>query len=144
MKISYKMESIDSARFMAGLLSTFIDNLKDGINKIICKNCDFFFEYNRVNDNLKVLINKNYSNNINEKLKKRFKNTFRFSNNNIDRFILLLRKGVYPCEHMDEWEQFNETSLPETEDFYSNSNMEDITDLDYNHVITRWISRFVC
>ena len=38
MTISYKMESIDSARFMAGLLSTFIDNLKDGINKIICKN----------------------------------------------------------------------------------------------------------
>ena len=33
--------------------------------------------------------------------------------------------------------KFNETSLPETEDFYSNSNMEDITDLDYNHVIIR-------
>ena len=104
MTISYKMESIDSARFMAGLLSTFIDNLKDGINKIICKNWDCFFEYNRVNDNLKVLINKNYSNNINEKLKKRFKNKFKFSNNNIDRFILVLRKGVYPYEHMDEWE----------------------------------------
>ena len=102
MTISYKMESIDSARFMAGLLSTFIDNLKDGINKIICKNCHCFFEYNRVNDNLKVLINKNYSNNINEKLKKRFKNKFKFSNNNIDRFILVLRKGVYPYEHMDE------------------------------------------
>ena len=35
---------------------------------------------------------------------------------------------------MDDWEQFNETSLPEKEDFYSHLNMEDITDADYVHV----------
>ena len=34
---------------------------------------------------------------------------------------------------MGEWEKFNETSVPETEDFYSNLNMEDITDADYIH-----------
>ena len=28
---------------------------------------------------------------------------------------------------MDEWEKFNETSLREKEEFYSNLNMEDIT-----------------
>ena len=33
---------------------------------------------------------------------------------------------------MDEWEKFNETSLPEKE-FYSNLNMEAITDADYMH-----------
>ena len=32
---------------------------------------------------------------------------------------------------MDDWEKFNETMLPEKEDFYSQSNMEDITDADY-------------
>ena len=32
---------------------------------------------------------------------------------------------------MDDWEKFNETLLPEKEDFYSHSNMEDITDADY-------------
>ena len=32
---------------------------------------------------------------------------------------------------MDDWEKINETSLPEKEDFYSNLNMEDITDADY-------------
>ena len=48
--------------------------------------------------------------------------------------ILLLRKGVYLYEYMDDWEKFNGTSLPEKEDFYSHLNMEDITDADYAHV----------
>ena len=46
---------------------------------------------------------------------------------------MLLRKGVYPYEYMDDWEKFNETTLPKKEEFYSNLNMEDITDADYMH-----------
>ena len=34
---------------------------------------------------------------------------------------------------MDSWERFNETSLPDKKVFYSNLNMEDITDVDYKH-----------
>ena len=34
---------------------------------------------------------------------------------------------------MDDWETFDETSLPEKEDFYSHLNTEDITDEDYAH-----------
>ena len=60
-----------------------------------------------------------------------FKNTFKFFNNDISKFVLLLKKGVYPCEYMDEWEKFNETSLPEKEEFCSSLNSEDITDADY-------------
>ena len=30
-------------------------------------------------------------------------------------FFLLLRKGVYPHECIDDWERFNETTLPEKE-----------------------------
>ena len=45
----------------------------------------------------------------------------------------MLRKGVYPYEYMDNWERFNETSLPSKESFYSNLNMEDIDDIDYRH-----------
>ena len=66
--------------------------------------------------------------------KKRFKNTFKFSNNEINKFILLLRKGVYPYKDMDEWEKFNEISLAKKEDFYIILNVKDITDSDYNHV----------
>ena len=32
---------------------------------------------------------------------------------------------------MDSWERFSETSLPSKEDFYSNLNMEDVSDIDY-------------
>ena len=64
---------------------------------------------------------------------KKFKNTYSFCNNNLNKFILLLRKGVYPYEYMDSWERFNETSLPSKEDFYSNLNVEDIDEIDYRH-----------
>ena len=43
----------------------------------------------------------------------------------------MFRKGVYPSEYMDDWKKFNETTLPEKEDFYSHLNMEDITNADY-------------
>ena len=36
------------------------------------------------------------------------------------KFVLLLRKGVYPYGYMDDWEKFNETTLPEKGKFYSN------------------------
>ena len=45
--------------------------------------------------------------------------------------LLLLQKGVYPYKYIDNWGKFNETSLPEKEDFYSHLNMEDIADADY-------------
>ena len=44
-----------------------------------------------------------------------------------------MRKVVYPYEYIDDWGKFNETSLPEKDDFYSRLNMEDITDADYVH-----------
>ena len=46
---------------------------------------------------------------------------------------MLLRKGVYRYEYMDSWERVAETSLPDKEAFYSNLNMEEITDVDYRH-----------
>ena len=49
-------------------------------------------------------------------MKKKFKNTFAFSNNGINKFILLLRKGVYSYEYMND-EKFNETTLPEKIEF---------------------------
>ena len=39
--------------------------------------------------------------------------------------------GVNPYEYMDIWERFNGTLLPDKEAFYSNLDIEDITDVDY-------------
>ena len=64
---------------------------------------------------------KNYEKDFNKELIKRFAN------------ILSLRKGVYPYEYMDNWERFDETSLPNKESFYSSLNMENIDDIDYRH-----------
>ena len=44
-----------------------------------------------------------------------------------------MRKDVYPYEYMGDWENFNETSLPDKEHFYSHLSMENITDADYMH-----------
>ena len=49
--------------------------------------------------------------------------------------MLLLRKGVYPYEYMDDWDKFNEEKLPNKRDFYSSLNMEDISEIDYRHAL---------
>ena len=74
-----------------------------------------------------------YKNQFEHDLIKKFKNTYEFSNKDISKFILLLRKGIYPYECMDSWERIDETSLPDKEAFYSTLNMENITDIDYIH-----------
>ena len=70
---------------MASSLSNVVHSLAEGFHKIKCKDCDCFLEYESVKDNLikyKCLsCNKDYSNKLDEKLKKKFKNTFKFSNN---------------------------------------------------------------
>ena len=53
--------------------------------------------------------NKNYEHKFDEKLRERFFNTFTFSNHDNNNFILLLQKGIYPYEYMDDQEKFNET-----------------------------------
>ena len=75
----------------------------------------------------------NYKKDFNKELIKRFANIYEFCNKDINKFILLLRKGVYPYEYMDSWVRSNETSFPDKEAFYSNLNMEDITDVDHRH-----------
>ena len=133
---------------MASSLSNLINNLSEEINRIKCKygqhdkKCETcgikykFFEYINFKDDLieyKCLYcNNNYQQKFDEKLKEWFSNTYKLSNHDNNKFILLLQKGVYSYGYMDVWEKFNET-LPEKDDFYNHLNMEDITDADYVH-----------
>ena len=63
---------------------------------------------------------------------------YQFWNGGLNKFVLLLRKGVYPYEYMDSWERFNETSIAPKKAFYSELNLEDITDEDYGHGQKVW------
>ena len=106
----YKIRISDSYRFMQDSLPNLLDNLSElKINKI-----------------------------DNDVLIKRLYNTYQLSDNNINKFKLLLRKGVYPYEFMDSWKRFNETELPSKDKFYSTLNLEDISDDDYAYATNLW------
>ena len=67
------------------------------------------------------------------RLKKKFENMFKFSNNDINKFIWLLRESVYPYKYMDDWDKFNKTLLSDKKAFYSELYLENITNEDYIH-----------
>ena len=67
-------------------------------------------------------------------LKQRSPNTCRLCNNNIDRFKLLLRKGVDPYEYMDSWEKFKLPVPLDKKHYYSKLNDSNIRDKDIEHV----------
>ena len=126
---------------MQSKLSDLVDNLSE-INNKDCKTCmerkniksEFKFigfKTNRLNYRCKEC-KETSTKSINELIEK-FPRMYQFCNGDLNKFVLLLRKGVYPYEYMDSWERFDETSLPDKEAFYSKLNLEDITDEDYEH-----------
>ena len=99
--------------------------------------CDFIgLKDNRLNYKCKEY-NETSSKSVNDLIEK-FPRTYKFCNGNLNKFVLLLRKGVYPYEYMDSWERFNETSLPPKKSFYSELDLADISDKDYLHARKVW------
>ena len=91
-------------------------NVKDGL---------FFFNCSD--------FNKIYEKEFNEDLAKRLENNYTFCDKDIKRFCLMIRKEVYPYECTDSCQRFHKTSFPDKKEFYSNLNMEDITNADCKH-----------
>ena len=56
----------------------------------------------------------------------------------LNKSILLLRKGDYPYEDTDNWEKFDVTTIPPKEAFYSKLNLKGISDADYEHAQKVW------
>ena len=115
-EIKYRIRISDSNRFIQESLSKLVDNLSELKNKEIDSD---------------VLIKRFY--NIYQ-----FYNTYQLSDKDINKFKLLLRKGVCPYKYMDIWKRFNETELTSKDKFYSEINLEDISDDDYAHAINIW------
>ena len=76
---------------------------------------------------------KEYEKGFNKELIEKFANTYNFCDNDLNKFIMLLRKGVYPYEYIDGWDKFNEKIIPSKELFHSNSTLENISETDYAH-----------
>ena len=65
---------------------------------------------------------------------RKFLNACKYFDHDNNKFISLSQKGFYLYEYTDDWEKFNETSLPKKQNFYSHFlSIEDITDADYTH-----------
>ena len=105
--------------------------------KNIKSECEFIgFKNNRLNYRCKEC-NGTSTKSVNELIEK-FPRMYQFCNGDLNKFVLLLRKGVYPYEYIDSWERFNETSLTDKKTFYNELNFDDITDKDYNHAENVW------
>ena len=60
----------------------------------------------------------------------KFSNVYQLCNGDTNKFILLLRKGVYPYEYMDSQEDLMKHHYQIKKAFYSELCLEDITDKD--------------
>ena len=144
--ITYKLNFIDSYRFMSTSLSNLVDNLL-GIYGKECKkcmerkkirlNCEFIgFKNRRLNCKCKEC-KKSYTRLANESIKN-FPTLHKFCNGDVDKCFLLLRKSIYYYEYIDSRKKLNENTIPPKEAFYSELNLEGISDADYDHVKKVW------
>ena len=79
--------------------------------KSIKSECEFIgLKNNRLNYRCKEC-KETSTKSVNELIEK-FPRMYKFCNGDLNKLVLLLRKGVYPYEYMGSWERFNETSSP--------------------------------
>ena len=144
--IEYKLRFINSFRFIKSSLDKLVDNLSE-INNKTCTHCKErskttqYYEFVKLSEDslmYKCLKCKEKSYKPIKPQIDKLSKTYGISNYDNEKFILLLRKGVYPYEYMDDWKRFNETELPLKEAFISNLNMTNISDKDYEHVKKVW------
>ena len=115
--ITYKIKFVDTCRFMPSKLSDIVHNLSE-VNNKDCKTCierkkirsecEFIWlKNNRLNYRCKECSG-TPTKSVNDLIEK-FPNTCQFCNGDLNKFGLMLRKGVYPYEYMDSWEKCDET-----------------------------------
>ena len=98
--ITYKINFIDSFRFMSSSLSNLVGNLSEGLHSGKCTDCKSCLDNMMFKDDQLIFrcfeCKKNYKKEFNKELIQRFANIYEFCNKDINKSILLLRKGIYP------------------------------------------------
>ena len=83
---------------MSTSLSKLVDSLSEGLHINRCPDCKSCLDYMTTKDEKLILrcfsCKKNYEKDVNKELIKRFANTYNFCDNNLNKFILLLRKAM--------------------------------------------------
>ena len=143
---TYKLKFIDSYKFM----STSLLNLVNNLSGVYDKECKRYMERKKIKLNCELIWFKNgrlnykckewkasYTKLANESIRN-FPTFYKFRNDGLNKFFLLLRKGIYLYEYIDSWERFDENTIPPKEAFYNELNLESITDKDYEHVKKVW------
>ena len=135
--LTYNLRFIDSARHMNESLSKLVDNLSE-INKCKCddeslKSIKVTFEKSNNRDMVRTRCKtcNSKEDQLFFTLTNKFPSTFKLCRNNVEKFLLLLRKNVYPYEYMDNMKKFNEKELPTIDKFYSKLAGDGID--DYKH-----------
>lgn len=64
--------------------------------------------------------------------------TRKFYSDDNDKFHLLQRKGIFPYEYLNNWQNLQEKTLPNIEAFYSNVNRKALSKSDYDHAWKIW------
>ena len=98
--ITYKIKFIESFTFMSNSLSSILDNPSEGLHNNKCKNCKSCLEYISTEDKLLIFnclkCSQNYKKHFHKYLIKKFANTYKLCDVDINKLCLMLRKGVYP------------------------------------------------
>ena len=106
---------------MSTSLSILVDNLseiykKERKGRKERKNTKSVCDFIGLKNNMNTKTEKRWSKPINGLIKK-FSNIHQFYNGDINKLVLLLRKGVYPYQYMNSRKRFDEASLPDKKSF---------------------------
>ena len=95
---------------MSGSLSSLPDNLFEELHNYKCTNCKSYLDYISTKDSQLISksteCSKSYRKYFNKDLNKRFNIMCEYCDGDINKFIMLLRIGVYLYEYVDSWERF--------------------------------------
>ena len=105
---------------MSTSLSELVDNMSGNFNSIKCKSCT---ENNRCDACLKII----------QGLIEKVPGIYQVCKDNLNKFSLFIPVNIWYS-----LEKFDKNTLPPKEAFYSNLNLEDISDEDYTHAQKVW------